>query len=90
MPAKILSISASSSGSATVGWKAGRSSRCDKRLAAGLGHGLLHHLGHHRAAIDFAQMLLRHIAGPEALQLRFALELVEPRGQALLELVRRR
>ncbi len=58
-----------------------------QRLAARVGNGLLHHLGHHRAAIDFAQMLLRHVTGPEALDAGPALELVEPRREAPLKLV---
>ena len=48
-------------------------------LAAGVGHGLLHHFGHHRAAVDLAQMLLGHMAGPEALDLCPAFELVKTR-----------
>jgi hypothetical protein len=58
-----------------------------QRLAARVGNGLLHHLGHHRAAIDFAQMLLRHVTWPEALDPGAALELVEPRREAPLKLV---
>ncbi len=53
-------------------------------LAARLGHGLLHHFGHHRAAVDFAQMLLRYVTRPETFDARPALELVKTRGEAAL------
>ena len=53
-------------------------------FAARLGDGLLHHFGHHRAAIDFAQMLLRHMAGAEALDPHPALQIVEARREAPL------
>ena len=56
-------------------------------LAARLGDRLLNDLGHHRAAIDFAQMLLRHVTRPEALDARLALQLIEARGQPPLQLV---
>ena len=57
-------------------------------FAARLGDGLLHDFGHHRASIDFTQMRLRHMTGPEALELHPAAQIVEARRQAPLEFVR--
>ncbi len=46
-------------------------------LAIGVVDGLLHHLGHDRAAVKAAQMRDRHLAGTETLDLRLGLDLVE-------------
>ncbi len=54
-------------------------------LAIGLVDGVLHHLGHHGAAVDLAQMRDRHLAGAEALELHLVLHAGQLVGQALLE-----
>ncbi len=54
-------------------------------LAVGLVDGVLHHLGHDRAAVDLAQVGHRHLAGAEALELHLVLHAGQLVGQALLE-----
>ena len=56
-------------------------------LAAGVSHGLLQHVGHHRAAIDLTQMRFRHMAGPKALDLRFVFELIKACREPLFQLI---
>ncbi len=55
-------------------------------LAARLLDGLLHHLGHHRAAVQLLDVGKRHLALAEALELDLVLDLVEARGEALAKL----
>src|SRR5581483_4604754 len=57
-----------------------------QRFAARFLHGLLQHLGHHRAAVELLQVRHGHLALAEALELHLVLELVEARGEPLVQL----
>ena len=58
-------------------------------LAVGLVDGVLHDIGHDRAAVKAAQVLHRHLAGPKAIDAHAVLEGSKLAGQALLQLGRR-
>ena len=56
-------------------------------LLVSLVDGVLQNVGHHRLAVDLAQMRHRHLAGAEALDLDLALDVRELGVEAILKLV---
>ena len=59
-------------------------------LLVGFGDRLLDDVGHHRLAVDLAQVFDRHLARPETLDLGFRLELGQLTVQLLGEIARRK